>query len=261
MAQTKYTTALAKAQGMIDETIALLSVWRPGMSRPELASRVVEEGVLAKATAKRARDIVVEQFAPRYLVDDARPAIQIKTLLDLGVSAIKLRQVFLIHTARANAILRDYICETYWQRYQAGRTTISKEHAMQFLDVAANNGRLPDRWSDKMVDRVASYLGGCLADFGLVESGRKSTRGILEFRIDMITSLYLAHELHFSGYNDNGIIEHPDWRLFGLEGIDVVRELQRVSRDHFIPQYSGELMRISWKYQSMEEALHAIVAG
>ena len=77
----------------------------------------------------------------------------------------------------------------------------------------------------------------------------------------MITSLYLAHELHFSGYNDNGIIEHPDWRLFGLEGIDVVRELQRVSRDHFIPQYSGELMRISWKYQSMEEALHAIVAG
>lgn len=112
-----------------------------------------------------------------------------------------------------------------------------------------------------MMARVASYLGGSLADFGLVENGRKSTRRIVPIRIDGLTSFYLAHDLHFAGYSDNGIIEHPDWRIFGLEGIDVVRALQHVSSDHFIPQFSGEIIRISWNYHTMEEALRAIVAA
>jgi BrxA len=260
MTAKKYTTALSKAQGMIDETFALFSIWKPGMSTQQLASLAIEEGVLSKATAKRVRDIVAEQFAPRYLVNGAQAAKQIKILFGAGASITELKQILLIHTARANAVLYDYICETYWPKYQAGRETISKDDAIQFLESAVNIGRLPERWSDTMMNRVASYLGGCLADFGLVEAGRKSTRKILQFKIDRLTSLYLAHEAHFSGYNDSGIIAHSDWRLFGLEGIDVVRELQRVSNDHFILQYSGDLIRFSWNYKSIEEALRGIAA-
>ncbi|MBW2321580.1 MAG: DUF1819 family protein [Deltaproteobacteria bacterium] len=260
MTPKKYTTALSKAQGMIEETFALFSVWEPGMSTQQLASKAIEEGVLSKATAKRVRDMVVEQFAPRYLVNGAQAAKQVKILLGAGASITKLKQILLIHTARANAVLYDYICETYWPKYQAGRETVSKDDAIQFLESAVNIGRLPKRWSDKMMDRVASYLGGCLADFGLVEEGRKSTRRILQYRIDRLTSLYLVHDTRFSGYNDSGIIEHPDWKLFGLEGIDIVRELQRISNDHFILQYSGELIRFSWNYKTMEEALRGIAA-
>lgn len=260
MAQKKYTTALSKAQGMFEETLALFAVWTPGMASTELASIAVEGGILSKATAKRARDMIAEQFAPRYLVDDARPAKQINILLDAGISLAKLKKIFLIHTARANAVLYDYILEVYWQKYQAGRNTISKDDAFQFLENAINTGHLLTRWSDTMMGRVASYLGGCLADFGLVEEGRKSTRRILQYKIDRLTLLYLVHDIHFSGYNNSGIIDHPDWKLFGLEGIDVVRELQRVSNNHFILQYSGELIRFSWNYNSMEEALRGIAA-
>jgi hypothetical protein len=206
MTSKKYTTALSKGQGMFEETFALFSVWEPGISSQKLASKAIEEGVLSKATAKRVRDIVVEQFTPRYLVNGAQAAKQVKTLLGQGVSITKLKQILLIHTARANAVLYDYICETYWSKYQAGRETISKDDALQFLESAVNIGRLVERWSDKMMNRVASYLGGCLADFGLVEEGRKSTRRILQYKIDRLTSLYLVHDAHFSGYNDNGII-------------------------------------------------------
>lgn len=260
MAQKKYTTALSKAQGMFEETLALFAVWTPGMASTELVSIAVEGGILSKATAKRARDIIAEQFAPRYLVDDAKPARQIKILLDARISLSKLKKILLIHTARANAVLYDYICETYWPKYQVGLETVSKDDALQFLENAINTGRHPTRWSDTMMGRVASYLGGCLADFGLVEEGRKSTRRILQYKIDRLTLLYLVHDIHFSGYNNSGIIDHPDWKLFGLEGIDVVRELQRVSNDHFILQYSGELIRFSWNYNSMEDALRGIAA-
>lgn len=243
---------------MLNETVALLSAWRPGMSSQELVLIAIEQGILGKATAKRARDMVVEQFAPRYLVDGSRPARYLKSMIEAGVGLSQLRQICLIYTARANQVLYDYICEVYWQRYQAGRTTIAKDDALAFLENAVIHGKLPARWSDALTSRVASYLGGCLSDFGLVEGGHRSKRKIMEFKIGPLTSLYLAHELHFSGYSDNGVVEHTDWRLFGLESLDVIRELQRVGNDHLIVQYSGELLKMSWKYQSMEEALHAI---
>ncbi len=254
----KYTTALAKGQGIIEETLALLSIWEPGMTPKQLADRAVKEGVLGRATAKRVRDLVFEAFAPRYLVDSSRPARYLKMLLKAGATPTILNQLFLIYTARANFILHDFIREIYWPKYSAGIDSLDKKDTLNFLETAYTLGKLSNRWSEKMILRVASYLGGCLADFGLLENGKKGIRKILPVYIQPFTSLCLIHELHFSGYADNGILQHPDWELFGLEKMEVLRELQRVSKDYFIPQFSGDLLRISWKYKSMKEAIHAI---
>lgn len=258
MSEVKYTTALAKGQGAIEETISLLRIWEPQMTPSELARKVVSEGVLSKATAKRAKDLVFEMFAPRYLRDNGRPAAQLKTLVEANIEPVSTGQLFLIYTSRANLILRDFICEVYWKKYLAGFHNLTKEDAVTFIETSYNMGKLPSRWSEKMVSRVASYLGGCLADFGLLETGRKSERAILAFRVRTLTALYLAYELHFSGYSDNAILDHPDWQLFGLERMDVLKELQRISNNYFIPQFSGEFLRISWMYNSMEEVLHVI---
>ena len=258
MVDAKYTAALAKGHGIIEETMALLDIWEPGMSAPQLAKIAISNGVLRRATAKRAQDLVIRVFAPRYLVDNARPAQQLKTLMDAGASQANLEQLVFVYTARANAVLHDFVCEVYWGKYSAGSSHIATEDAREFLERAYNIGRLPERWSEEMISRIARGLYGCLADFKLSENARKSNRKILPFNIRSLTILYLTHDLHFSGYSDNGILEHPDWRLFGLAKIEVLREFQRVSSDHFIAQFSGELLRISWKYQSMEEAIRAI---
>jgi len=255
---TKYTTALTQGQGLIEETIILLEAWRPGMTTKELTSFSIENGILAKATARRVRNIIGEQFGPRYLLDDGKPAFQLKLLLDRGFSSTDLKQLFLIYTARANPILHDFISSVYWQKYQSGSLKIDKQDAAHFIDVAADAGYISPKWSEATSSRVANYLVGCLADFGLAEPGRKSTRDILHFEISSFTSLYLAHDLHFTGIRDDSLVQHTNWHLFGLEPTDVVRELQRVSREYFIVQASGELVRISWKYQDMEEALDAI---
>lgn len=73
------------------------------------------------------------------------------------------------------------------------------------------------------------------------------------------TALFFAHEIHFKGFSDNSILEAPDWKLFGLAREDVVQQLDKAARGgHFILQYSGDLLRISWKYKTMEECLDAI---
>jgi hypothetical protein len=257
----RYTTALSKGQGMIEETLALLRIWRPGMKTVDLADLAVREGVLSRATAKRARDIVSEQFGPRFLrANGGRAAQRLKLLLDVGAKPADLKQVLLIHTCRANQVLHDFISEVYWPRYSAGGTQITREDASTFLQKATDTGVVSPPWSEKTLLRVAQYLPGCLTDFGLAAEDRGGKRELLPFHVTPLTALYLAHEVHFDGRSDDSILSRPDWALFGLEPIDVRYQLERVANGHFTLQFAGDLLRITWQYDSMEEALRGITA-
>ncbi len=257
----KYTTALSKGQGAIPEMLAVLDVWEPDMQVADLKQTVLDSGVISRATALRVKDIVGRVFAPRFLVDDGQPAKNIKRLVEGGLRAGQLTQIFLIYTCRAHDILYDFICEVYWPKYGAGASYIHRQDALDFIEAASTMGVISPRWSDTTMLRVAGYLTGCLTDFGLTSGDKAGKREIIPFSIAPLTVLYLTHEIHFSGANDNSILDHPDWKIFGLEKQDVVNELQRVANSHFIPQYAGDLLRISWKYKTMEEALDAIIAA
>jgi hypothetical protein len=253
-----YTTELSKGQGAISETLTLLEYWEPGVDTEELTDRVMEAGALGRSTATRTRDLITRVFARRYLADEGRPAYVLKCLKD-RVSLSTLKQFMLVYTARQHDILHDFITEVYWPKYGAGADQIERADARSFIEEAHAMGIIEPGWSETMVVRVARYLVGTLADFGLLEEGRQSTRRIKPFPIEDPLVTYLAHEIHFDGYNDNSILEHPDWGLFGLMQQDIVRQLEQVSsHGHFIVQYSGELLRISWQYESLDECLDAI---
>lgn len=259
--ERKYTTELSKGQGAIPEMIAVLEVWNPGMKVVDLKQKVLDTGTIARATSVRVKDIVGRVFSSRFLKDSEKPAVNIKRLLNAGARTSQLTQIFLIYTCRANDVLHDFIREVYWPKYGAGATYIVKQDALDFLEASTTVGIISPRWSDTMMLRVARYLTGCLTDFGMAGNDKGGKRELLPFTISPLTALYLTHEIHFSDVSDNSVLEHPDWNLFGLETQDVVHELQRVSNPHFIPQYSGDLLRISWKYKTMEEALNAIIAA
>ena len=261
MKNKKYTTELSKGQGMISESLSLFDLWKPPMSVAELKSAAVQEGALGRATALRVQDIVGRVFAARFLRDDAKPALYIKKLLEQGVPANRLNQIFLIYTTRAHDVLHDFITETYWGKYAAGATLITRQDALEFLDRAANNGIIAPRWSDSTVLRVARYLTGCLTDFQMAGNDHGGKREIIPFKIQLLATVFLAHDIHFAGFSDNALIEHPNWGLFGLEPMDVRYELERSSNGHFITQFSGDLLRISWKHKTMEEALIGLAAA
>jgi len=253
-----YTTELSKGQGALTETLTLLEYWDPGVSVDTLTERVMKEGGLGRSTAVRTRDLITRVFARRYLADDGRPAYVLKSLKD-KVSLSTLKQFMLVYTARQHDILHDFITDVYWPKYGAGAEEIRRDDARAFIEEAHAMGVIDPAWSETMVVRVSRYVLGTLADFGLLEEGRQSTRQIESFHIDRPLVGYLAHEIHFDGYSDNSILEHPDWGLFGLMQEDIVRHLQQAAYDgHFMVQYSGELLRISWHYDSLDEYLDAI---
>ena len=254
-----YTTNLSKAQGMVPETLELLELWEPGMSVAQLKSRVRAMGALGKATQVRVDDVVGRSFAQRYLVDEGKPARWLRLLLLHRAPRGLLRQLIFLYTARANLILHDFIREVFWLKYSSRAGEVTKQDARDFIEKAVSRGALEKRWSDNMVERVTRYLLGTLVDFELIAENRFGQRQIRPLFILPETIVFLAYELHFAGTDDQEILRHRDWGLFGLSPADVVASLdQAATQGHLFVQHSGALLRVEWKYQTMEEMLDAL---
>jgi len=247
--------------GLVDETKTLLDLWSPGMAANSLHRVALESGRFPTVTARRLRNIVVECFAPRYLVSGGAPAARLKRLA-ATISTADLTQLMLVFTSRANPILGDFVRRVYWARYAGGYTEITNEDARAFVERAIDDGKTGKRWSETTVRRVSAYLTGCCADYGMLERGSRSTRRILPFRISPIVAAYLAYELHFSGVGDNALLNHEDWQLFGLTREDVLEEIKRLSRKGLlIVQAAGEVIRISWKHPDLEALCDVLTQG
>jgi hypothetical protein len=140
--------------------------------------------------------------------------------------------------------------------------SVSKSDALTFVSSAVSNGRTTSHWSETTVIRIARYLLGECADFGLLGAVKAGARSISSFRITPNVASILAHDLHFKGLGDNAVLQSPDWALFGLEPDGVLGELKRLSlRGEMIVQSAGGVTQISWKYKSMEELAHGIADG
>ena len=257
----KYTTQLQAGLGLVPETLKLLAVWKPGMGGQDLLRAALASGEFPTLAARRLRNIVIEAFCPRYLIDGGAP-VRLLRLISGRLSKEEFRSVCFLLTCRANRILADFVRQVYWARYAAGGISVSKEDSLNFVSSAVSDGRTTSRWSDATVIRVARYLLGACADFGLLGVMKAGARSITTFRITPNVASILAHDLHFKRLGDNALLRSPDWGLFGLEAEDALGELKRLSlRGELIVQSAGGITQVSWKHKSMEEVADGIAKG
>ena len=248
----RYTSRLGAGLGLVQETKILFGLWTPGMSSAQLLRTALESGQFPLVTARRLRNIVTECFSPRYLIGE-RPPIEYLKRLDCLVPSSDLVSLMLLYTSRANPILGDFIRQVYWPWYSGGHSELSNLEARAFVQRAIDDGKTTKRWSESMTQNVAGYLTGCCADYGLLERGSKTVRKILSSRISSKTVTFLAYDLHFSGIGDNALLTHEDFLLYGMERIDVLDELKRLSlQGHLMIQSAGDVVRVGWKYPPME---------
>lgn len=253
-----YTAELGAGLGLISETKALLDLWEPGMPKARLNEVALESGRFPNVTARRLKNIVDLCFAPRYLVRGGAPAAHLQRL-GPTLTPSELQQFLLLFTARANAILGDFVREVYWSRYAGGYTEVTNDDARAFVERGLDRGMTSKRWSEPTVRRVAGYLTGCCADYGLLDGGGRTRRRIQPLRLSHKVAAYLAYDLHFAGVGDNALLSHEDWRLFGLDRGDVLEEMRRLAlQGLFIIQAAGDVVKISWKHPDMEALCDAL---
>jgi len=257
--ERNYTSQLGAGLGMISETVGLLHLWETGMNPSQLSDRVVETGLFSRMTARRARNLTLEMFAPRYLADGGSVASRFKILSEQRFPYDGLVQLFYLQTARAQQIFADFIVEVYWPKYSSGASFLNKNDALTFIHRAFDSGDVGKRWSSSVIDNVSGYLIGCCIDFGLLTKGTRDRRLIKRFSIRKEVALYLAYDFHFAGLSDMAVVRHSDWRLFGLEVQEVINLMKNLSHDgHLLIQSSADLIQVSWKYRTMEECLAAL---
>lgn len=262
MAEQRYTTQLQAGLGMVPETLNLLDLWEPGDTSSRLAEKAISSGIFSRTTARRARNLVAEMFAPRFLAGNGVVAKRLKFLVERRIAYESLVQICFLYTARAQAIFHDFVTEVYWSKYSAGATSIGRSDAEQFVYRSLDTGRMQKRWTETTIRRISAYLIGCCVDFGLLAESGRSQREIRRFAIRPDVAIYLAHDLHFSGNSDMAVARHNDWQLFGLEPTEVIGQLKRMTHDgHLLIQASADLIQISWKYRTMEKCLDALTKG
>lgn len=257
----KYTTQLQAGLGLVPETLKLLSVWESGMMGQDLLKATLAYGTFPTMAARRLRNIIIEAFCPRYLVDGGAPARLLKAVAGT-LHKEEVKSLCLLFTCRANPILADFIRQVYWPCYAAGGNALSKKDSLSFVIQAVSDERTTSRWSESTVIRVSRYLLGACADFGLLGAMKGAARSIRTFRITPPVASFLAHDLHFRGMGGNALLRSTDWGIFGLEADDALGELKRLSlRGELIVQSAGGMTHISWKYKSMEELTDGLTQG
>jgi hypothetical protein len=142
----------------------------------------------------------------------------------------------------------------YWPEVKKGMFEMDISYSRKFISETIRHTDNIVGWSDSTQKRVASYLISTIVDFKLLDKQRK----VKPVFIQDITANYLAHEQHFKGLSDNAIVNSDDWKLFGYSKLDTIKHLERLSfQGHFILQNSGEIVKIDWKYKTMEEFINA----
>jgi hypothetical protein len=255
---TQYTQALSKGGALLAEMHVLARIWQPGESETTFAHRVLAENILGRATARRVLDIV-HVFALRFLQPTDAAARHLHTL----VCGAAPRQVFsdlvFYYTARRDDLLRDFTTQSYWPAVREGRLMLSNADVRRLILDAEVDGRIPKPWSAEIKRDMAGRVMIALTDFGLLAPMKPAKREMLPYRPADGTLVYLAYLLHADGVTDASLAEQEPWALFGLAPQDVWNRLDALASDNwFILQRAGQVVRITWQYQSMEEVVYAL---
>lgn len=257
---SSYTTELIKVAGLVSESMELLRIWKPGMRASALRDVALNAGTLAKESSDRVWVITRYGFGLRYLGEGQRPARILKHLVEATAPVAFLRQLFSIYTARINGLFYDTAGGFYWDLYSRGVHEISSILLANFIRSKFGTTKVPDTWSDGGTKRVASGLLKTLVDFGYLAQGRRAGRPLTPPHILPQTVCFIAYEARERGLPDSAIAADPSFALFGLDERKALDELVNVSgQGALIVQSAGDLVRISYNYDTMEAFLDAIV--
>jgi hypothetical protein len=239
-----YNTNLAKGTGFINETLELLSFVENEDDKKSFIKRCVTLNLLGKSTEKRTKDIISLVFFDRYWKGELPQ--ELHDIRESGLGLEGMKQLFLVYTERDNKILKYFIIQVVTNKRNS---KILPHDSLTFINDAISVGDAPI-WSEIMRKRVSSYLVSCCRDFGLIDNKGK----ISLFYPESFVVNYFLHEIHFSGIDDNQILNDDTWSILQLTKDEILREIEKISfSGSFIYQYSGELLKLSWRYKNMNE--------
>jgi len=258
------STSLRKAQvssftlikgTMIPETYAVFAAWDVNRSKRENLDRLRRDNFIGVRSAAWLRDLA-KVFSRRF-----EPAGRDRALVILAQTGCPLdewKPIMLWHITRDEFLLRDFLINWLYSRFEAGGLRLKPEELHDFLgDLHRRGGETKHEWSEVTKRRVAAGLLKAAADFGLLRGS--TTKEFGSYHMPERSFLYVLYAIRDELVSPARVISSPDWRMFLMSPTDVEREVLRLHQYKKL-QYeeAGTLIQLTLPHQSALEYAKAV---
>jgi hypothetical protein len=210
----RYVPTNSSKAGLVDETRAFFGAYRRLGDTAEALRWLVAGGLPQRSRATRqtiARVIATRLTSwrpPRWVLDD---------LADFAADAdpTALRAALLLHLARQDALLYDFVQGAIAPRWASGERGVSRADVQRFLDAAQPEHPEIERWTHGTREKLAGNVLTILRDCGLLRGGTRTTgKEIVEPAVPPAVADHLARLLEAEGVPRSAVPDHPDWHLW-----------------------------------------------
>lgn len=255
--KTKYKARFHHAGAMINEMLTLIRHYNENISRDAWINHIIQSNLLGKNTRSWLREIIVNNFYPRFVNGVVTNAYKhIRMLDEKGVPLEFLKAIMYYHTALWDEFLYDYITIDLFEKYFSGQTFISARDVYNYIEMIPQD-KFQKPWSDYVKRRLSRGIMSALRDFGILEG--RNQKKIANFHLPLEVFIYVAFLLHSRFQSGEKIVHHRDWRLFLLTERNVDRLFLEAHQENLLKyQAAGGVIRIEFYAQNLEELLNAI---
>ena len=239
---------------MIPETYAVFAAWDLDRSKRDNLDRLRGENPIGIRSAAWLRDIA-KVLNRRFDPDGRDRALVI--LARSGCPIDEWKPVLLWHITRDEFLLRDFLVNWLYPRFEAGALRVRPAELDEFLlHLRDRGGETEHEWSGATRQRVASGLLRAAADFGLLRGS--IVKEFARYHLPDWSFLYLLHAMSEEHASPARVIASPDWRMFLMAPGDVEQELLRLHQFRKLHyEAAGTLLQLTLPYRTALEYAEA----
>jgi hypothetical protein len=255
----KFTSNLKRAGAAIEDSLELLRNWNNDVPSLDLRKRLVLENVLGKKSFRRRKDFLDFIFYPRYV--NSYPKGHWKYLQQFDKADIPseiLKQFLYFYTSINEPFIPFFMNNYIMPRFSDGILEVTYDGTKDFIRNSIKHGLINVKWTDNVLNGVASGLLNALAGFGVLQG--KVKRSIAPSLVQLPVFYYVAFFISQEGFTGEKLIKHDYWNLFLLNDVEKKHLFfEAHSQKYLWFEEIGNIYRIEFKEKTFEEVTDVII--
>lgn len=206
-----YLPTLASKTSLTEESKLFLLTYEQLKDTTAASQQLINSLLLQRSRETRITIVnilrmrLVRWNPPSWVLDDL-VAFAHETFTD------SLRMALLLHTARHDTLLYDFIQQQIVPRWNTGSPWVMRSDVQSFLDAAQETHPEIARWSHSTREKISRNALTVLRDGGLLK-GEASKRIVLPYVPQPVVD-HLMRLLQAEGVAAEQLAHHSDWHLF-----------------------------------------------
>jgi hypothetical protein len=238
--RVRWSSRNSSKGALIIETVKSLQFLEVEYSLDELQHAIREKDLLGKRT-REARRTYWRLISWRFLTPPESAVVSALAALSyLGADNPILRGALYFHFCLADRLTFDVATDLLWTLQQQGRGIIHVAEVESYIRSGIAAHPEVESWSGRTLKKLASSVLSALRDFGRLAGGSK--KRIVQPPLADELLVYVCKFLSAEGKSAKGILEAPDFRLWGLTRQEVGARLAKLSQSGVLRfEWSGDI--------------------